>query len=340
VLPPTPALVNANGLSFEVVTAGDPASDRLALLLHGFPEHAFSWRHQLPLFAQLGYRVWAPNQRGYGRTSKPKGAASYRIETLVADVAALIDASGARHVTLVGHDWGGLVAWEFAARRARPLERLVILNVPHPMRFREELARNPAQRRRSLYAGFFQLPWLPEWFFRRRGAAAIERAFRGMAIDKSRFPDDVLEVYKQNILQPGAATAMLNWYRAAGRHFGKLGAQRAEGERSHDSVLGAQRAEGERSHDSVLGAQRAEGERSHDSVLGAKRGEAVPIIETPTLLIWGEEDAALGKETTFGTERYVKDLTIRYLPRVSHWVQQEAPEAVNEILAAWLGERT
>ena len=309
-LPPTPALVNANGLSFEVVTAGDPASDRLALLLHGFPEHAFSWRHQLPLFAQLGYRVWAPNQRGYGRTSKPKGAASYRIETLVADVAALIDASGARHVTLVGHDWGGLVAWEFAARRARPLERLVILNVPHPMRFREELARNPAQRRRSLYAGFFQLPWLPEWFFRRRGAAAIERAFRGMAIDKSRFPDDVLEVYKQNILQPGAATAMLNWYRAAGRHFGKLGAQRAEGERSHDSVL------------------------------GAKRGEAVPIIETPTLLIWGEEDAALGKETTFGTERYVKDLTIRYLPRVSHWVQQEAPEAVNEILAAWLGERT
>jgi pimeloyl-ACP methyl ester carboxylesterase len=290
---PTTTLVSANGLSFEVFTAGDPASERLALLLHGFPEHAYAWRHQLPLLARLGYRVWAPNQRGYGRSSKPKGVASYRIEHLLADVAGLIDAAGQRRVTLVAHDWGGLVAWEFAARRVRPLERLVIMNVPHPMRFREELARNPAQRRRSLYASFFQLPWLPEWFFRRRGAAAIEQAFRGMAIDKSRFPDDVLAVFRENVLQPGAITAMLNWYRAAGRHFGALGAQGAA---------------------------------------------PYPVIETPTLLIWGEEDVALGKETTVGTEHWVKDLTVRYLPRVSHWVQQEAPEAVNEILERWLGE--
>ena len=291
---PTGIRVEANGLSFEVYTAGDPASDRLALLLHGFPEHALSWRHQLPLFAKLGYRVWAPNQRGYGQSAKPKGVASYRIDLLVADVAGLIDASGARRVTLVGHDWGGLVAWEFAARRVRPLERLVIMNVPHPMRFREELARNRAQRRRSLYAAFFQLPWLPEWLLRRKGAALIERAFRGMAIDKSRFPDDVLDVYKRNVLQPGAATAMLNWYRAAGRSFGRLGGQ----------------------------------------------GAAYPIIETPTLLVWGEEDSALGKETSLGTERYVKELTVRYLPSVSHWVQQEAPEAVNGILEAWLGAPT
>jgi pimeloyl-ACP methyl ester carboxylesterase len=287
---PDPILqrVKANGLEFEVLTAGDPTSERLALLLHGFPEHAFSWRHQLPLFARLGYRVWAPNQRGYGKSSKPKGVASYRIEHLMADVAGLIDAAGARHVTLVAHDWGGLVAWEFAARRVRPLERLVIMNVPHPMRLREELRTNPAQRRRSAYAVFFQLPWLPEWYFERRGAAAIEQAFRGMAVDKSRFPDDVLAVFKQNVLEPGAITAMLNWYRAAGRRFGGLGAQ----------------------------------------------GEAAyPVIETPTLLIWGEEDAALGKETTFGTERFVKDLTVRYLPGVSHWVQQEAPEAVNGILS-------
>jgi pimeloyl-ACP methyl ester carboxylesterase len=282
--------VKANGLSFEVHTAGDPASDRLALLLHGFPEHAFSWRHQLPLFAKLGYRVWAPNQRGYGGSDKPRGVANYRIDALVSDVAGLIDASGARRVTLVGHDWGGLVAWELAARRARPLDHLVIMNVPHPARFREELARNPAQRRRSLYALFFQLPWLPEWLMRRNGAALIDEAFRGMAIDKSRFPDDALAVYRRNVLQPGAATAMLNWYRAAGRRFGALGREQRP-------------------------------------------------IETPTLLIWGEEDTALGKETTFGTDRYVKDLTVRYLPGVSHWVQQEAPEAVNEILAEWLGAR-
>jgi pimeloyl-ACP methyl ester carboxylesterase len=284
--------VAANGLSFEVQTAGDPRSDRLALLLHGFPEHAFSWRHQLPLFAKLGYRVWAPNQRGYGKSSRPKGVASYHIDELVADVAGLIDASGTRRATLVGHDWGGLVAWELALRRVRPLERLVILNVPHPVRFREELASNRTQRRRSLYATFFQLPWLPEQLFRRNGAAAIAQAFRSMAIDKSRFPDDALAVFQQNALQPGALTAMLNWYRANGRRFGALG-----------------------------------------------RTAPTPnqLIETPTLLIWGEADTALGKETSFGTERYVKDLTVRYLPGVSHWVQQEAPEAVNALLEAWLG---
>jgi len=286
---PAIEFVETNGQRFEVWTAGDPASERLALLLHGFPEHAFSWRHQLPLFARLGYRVWAPNQRGYGKSSKPQGVASYRIEALVADVAGLVAASGARQVTLVGHDWGGLVAWEYAARRAGPLDQLVILNVPHPARFREELATNRAQRRRSFYAVLFQLPWLPEWFFRRGGAAVIGRSFRDMAIDKARFPDEVLAVFRENALQPGALTAMLNWYRAAGRHFGRL-------------------------------------------------GTASPI-ETPTLLLWGEEDRALGKETTYGTERYVKDLTVRYLPRVSHWVQQEAPEAVNERIEAWLAPR-
>jgi pimeloyl-ACP methyl ester carboxylesterase len=279
---PAIRFVETNGQRLEVWTGGAAESDRLALLLHGFPEHAFSWRHQIPLFAKLGYRVWAPNQRGYGKSSRPKGVASYRIEELVADVAGLIDAAGARHVTLVGHDWGGLVAWEFAARRARPLERLVIMNVPHPMRFREELVSNRAQRRRSFYAVLFQLPWLPEWLFRRNGAAAIDRAFLGMAIDPSRFPDGVLAVFRENVRAPGAATAMLNWYRAAGPRFGRLGAQ---------------------------------------------RGESYPVIETPTLLIWGEEDRALGKETTLGTERFVKDLTVRYLPRVSHWVQQEAPSA-------------
>jgi pimeloyl-ACP methyl ester carboxylesterase len=283
--------IAANGQELEVFTAGDPASDRLALLLHGFPEHAYSWRYQIPFLAKRGYRVWAPNQRGYGNSSRPRGRAHYAIDELVADVAGLVDAAGTRDVTLMGHDWGGLVAWEFAARRARALERLVILNVPHPERFREELRTNRAQRRRSLYALLFQLPVLPEWFFRRRDAAAIAEAFRGMAIDKSRFPEKVLRVYRDSALQPGALTAMLNWYRANGPRFRRLGAQ----------------------------------------------GDApYPLIETPTLLIWGEADTALGKETTTGTERFVKTLDIEYLPEVSHWVQQEAPERVNEILAAWL----
>lgn len=283
-------LIQAGPLRFEVATAGDPRSRKLALLLHGFPECAFSWRHQLPFLAERGYRVWAPNQRGYGNSPMPRGVAAYRVEELVGDVANLIDASGASEVLLAGHDWGALVAWEFAMRRPRPIERLAIFNVPHPARFREEIRHNKRQRRRSRYVASFQLPWLPEWLLRRRGAALIDRAFRGTAVDPSRFPDEVLAVYRANALRPGGATAMLNWYRAAGRSFLAASAD-------------------------------------------------VPPIEVPTLVVWGEEDGALGKELSFGTDRYVKDLTLRYLPRVSHWVQQEAPERVNEIWGAWLDGR-
>ena len=282
--------IEAGGLRFEVATAGDPASPKLALLLHGFPECAFSWREQMTFLAERGYRVWAPNQRGYGNSPMPRGVKSYAVDALVNDVANLIDASGAKRVHLAGHDWGAVVAWEFAMRRARPIERLAIFNVPHPAIFREQLRTNPVQRRRSLYVAFFQLPWLPELLLRRKNGALIDEAFRGMAVDKARFPDDVLAVYRANALRPGGATAMINWYRAAGRRFGDANAP-------------------------------------------------APVIEVPTLMVWGEEDTALGKELTLGTDRYVKDLTLRYLPRVSHWVQQEAPERVNEIWGAWLDGR-
>ncbi len=136
--------VAANGLRFEVDVCGH--GDRLALCLHGFPEAAFSWRYQLPLLAGLGYRVWAPNGRGYGQTTRPPNVDDYRTDRLVADVAGLIDASGARSVTLIGHDWGAAVAWFFATDRVRALERLVIMNVPHPALF----ARAAAVARSSL----------------------------------------------------------------------------------------------------------------------------------------------------------------------------------------------
>ncbi len=277
--------VDANGQRFEVATCG--TGDRLALCLHGFPEHAFSWRYQLPLLAELGYRAWAPNQRGYGATSMPARVADYDLVHLLADVAALIDASGATSVTLIGHDWGAVVAWFFAMRRLRPLERLVIMNVPHPAVFAEQFSF--AQLRRSWYIAFFQLPLVPERVLAANDAAWIARALRGMAIDRSNFSDDVLAVYRANALRPGGLTAMLNWYRALVR--GGFARQRAAG---------------------------------------------YPPIDVPVLMIWGEEDTALGKETTYGTERYVPNLTLRYLPRVSHWVQQEAPEPVNAMLRAFL----
>jgi pimeloyl-ACP methyl ester carboxylesterase len=280
--------VEAGGIRFEVYEAGDPASDRLALCLHGFPEHAYSWRHQLPLLARLGYRVWAPNQRGYGNTSRPIGVEHYAIDRLVDDVGALIDAAGCREVTLIGHDWGGVVAWMSALRKVRPIDRLVVMNLPHPRRFAEGL-RTLRQIARSWYAIFFQIPRLPEKLLTMRGGRAIDQAFLGMAVNKERFPDEVLEVYRRNALQAGAATAMVNWYRAT-----RLGG------------------------------------------LDLDDLRALPRLDTPTLLVWGEIDRALGVELTYGTDALVDDLTVRYLPHASHWVQQDAPDDVNAMLEAWL----
>ncbi len=279
--------VDANGLRFEVDTCG--TGTRLALCLHGFPEHSFSWRHQLPMLADLGYRAWAPNLRGYGLTSRPYGTDAYSIENLMADVAGLIDASGCGQTLLVAHDWGALIAWYFAMRRIRPLEKLIICNVPHPGAGRTS-GRTLAQLRRSWYVFFFQIPRLPESLLGRRDALAIADAFRGIAVEPSRFPDEVVDVYRRNASQPGALEAMINYYRAALRGGG-------------------------------FRRQSAQG---------------FPVIETPTLMVWGEEDPALGLETTRGTDDYVADLTLRYLPRVSHWVQQEQPEVVNAMMSAFI----
>jgi pimeloyl-ACP methyl ester carboxylesterase len=278
--------VEANGFRFAVDEAGE--GERLALCLHGFPESRFSWRHQLPLLARLGYRAWAPDLRGYGETEpKPQAVSAYLIDRLMEDVAALIDASGARTVTLIGHDWGAGLAWTFAANRVRPLERLVIMNVPHPAVMNAVLRRSFAQLRKSWYMFFFQLPGIPERMMTANDARAVRRAFHDMAVDKTHFTDDVLDRYARDAQRPGAMTAMINWYRAAFRLRGKL---------------------------------------------------AGPwdVIETPTLMVWGEEDAALGLELLEGTDAYVRDLTVRRLPNVSHWVQQEAPDKVNAILEEWL----
>ena len=120
--------VEANGLTFEVAEAGE--GDKLALCLHGFPEHSISWRHQLPMLADNGYTAWAPNLRGYGNSARPDSMAAYAIEDLMEDVAGLIDASGARETVLIAHDWGAVIAWYFAIRQIRPLEKLIICNVP------------------------------------------------------------------------------------------------------------------------------------------------------------------------------------------------------------------
>ena len=280
-------MISANGHPFEVVTCGE--GHRLALCLHGFPEHALSWRNQMPLLAGLGYRVWAPNQRGYGKSYRPQGVSKYRVERLIEDVAGLIDASGAKETVLIAHDWGAVVAWIFAARQIRPLDALIIMNVPHPQCYMERLFRS-SQIFRSWYIYFFQLPRIPEWFLTLRHAAMVERAVLRSSSKPQEFPRDLLQVFRDNASQPGAMTAMLNWYRALLRGGSAIRQLR----------------------------------------------QKFPVIITRTLMIWGEDDVALSKATTYDTHRYVSDLTLRYLPGVSHWVQQDATEAVNAMMKSFL----
>jgi pimeloyl-ACP methyl ester carboxylesterase len=217
-LPFETAFVDTGHARLECLVSGR-GNGKVAILLHGFPEAHFSWRHQIGFLTGLGYEVWAPNQRGYGGSSRPRPVAAYHVDHLVEDVAGLIDQVAAeRPVTLIAHDWGAIVAWIFAIDRKRALERLVICNVPHPARFAEELRRPGSdQLRRSWYVFFFQLPWLPEALMRLGRASAIGRAFTGMAKDQTHFGADVIEAYRANALLPGALTAMVNWYRANAR---------------------------------------------------------------------------------------------------------------------------
>ena len=279
--------VTVNGIRLEVDRCGDQTSRRLALCLHGFPEHAVSWRFQMPMLAELGFKVWAPNLRGYGNSSIPPDMQDYSLENLMADVAGLIDAADCDEVTLIAHDWGAVIAWYFSMREIRPLKRLIICNVPHPAAM--QAAMGWEQLKKSWYAMFFQIPGLPEWALHRRDVD-----FGGMMRDSSpapeNYPDDVMRIYNENGRRPGGIAAMVNYYRALIR--GK-------------------------------GADR-------------QRQQGTPVIRTPTLMIWGEDDVALTKETTYGTEQWVEDFTIRYLPRISHWVQQDAPEEVNAMMTAFI----
>jgi len=212
--------IEANGQTFEVATAG--TGNKLALCLHGFPELHYSWRFQMPLLAKMGYRVWAPNMRGYGGTSKPEGIENYALDHLTQDVAALIDASGSDEVTLFAHDWGAIVAWAFAIRKIRPLKRLVIMNVPHPEVGRREI-RHWRQLKRSWYIFFFQIPRLPEWLLSRNNGDPIKNAFAKMAVDQTNFTDEALDHYAKAATRPGSINAMINYYRALLRHDFDIG---------------------------------------------------------------------------------------------------------------------
>jgi epoxide hydrolase 4 len=203
--------VDVGRLALHVVSAGSGAA---VLLLHGFPEFWYSWRHQMPALLQAGYRVLVPDLPGYNFSDKPRGVSAFRGQLLVEDIAGLVRSQANGKVRVVGHDWGGALAWALAGLHPELVERLVILNAPHPNLFGKAL-RRPKQLARLWYMFFFQLPVLPERRMSKR--SSIARALRGSAKVKGAFTDEDVARYVEAFRRPGAATASIDYYRAAFR---------------------------------------------------------------------------------------------------------------------------
>ncbi len=211
-----PATPGHDAIRLRVVEAG-PEDGPLVVLLHGFPEFWYSWRRQIGPLADAGYRVIAPDLRGYGDSDKPDGVASFGMEHLVADVVRLVRWAGREKAHVVGHDWGAVIAWMVANDHPEVVERLAILNVPHPKVMLKGLRSDPGQMWRSWYILFFQLPWLPEAILRRRRGSAIRMMLKREPTRKDAFTPEDIEKYVDAMLKPGAARSSVSYYRAAVR---------------------------------------------------------------------------------------------------------------------------
>jgi epoxide hydrolase 4 len=276
--------IATNNIKLHCVTQG---SGPLMLMLHGFPDFWYSWRHQIPEFAS-DYKVVAVDLRGYNDSDKPKDKSAYVMAEFVQDIKGIIQGFGYKSCVLVAHDWGGAIAWSFAYAYPEMVDKLIVMNIPHPAKFAEGL-RTRQQLLKSWYIFLFQLPFLPEFLIKLGDYRAISAALEGMAVDKSSFTPSDIQAYKDAAAKPGALTATINYYRNIGRGF-------------------------------VDRPQRE-------------------ILEVPTLMIWGESDAALGKELTYGTADYVRDFQIHYVPNCSHWVHQEQPQLVNRYIRDFLASK-
>ncbi|MGK6318070.1 alpha/beta fold hydrolase [Sphingomonas sp. DT-204] len=280
------------GVELDVQVAGDPAHPAI-ILLHGFPESHRTWRHQVPALA-ADHFVLAPDQRGYARSSKPEGVENYTPDKPVADLIALADHFGIERFTLVGHDWGGAIAWMAALQNPTRIERLIIVNAPHPFVFQKLMFDDPAQREASQYIRAFRNPELEKHIDAIGLSAFFDGSFmRHTDFDKVR---DEKPVYLAQWAEPGAMTAMLNWYRAS-------------------SI--------------VVPAMDETPERP------AFLDAPFPPIQQPTLVIWGTGDKALLPSNLDGLDALVPKLTLAKVD-AGHFVPWEAPEAVTSVMRAWL----
>ena len=266
--------------------------DRLILLLHGFPECWYSWRHQLRVLGDR-FHVVAPDMRGYNLSDKPPRVEDYRIEKLVDDVTGLIRHFGQRQAIVVGHDWGAAIAWATALRHPEYVSRLVAMQVPPPAAWRRNMTLRQALR--SWYMLFFQLPFLPEWFISLRDFASVERSFKDTPGRIGAFSDRDIAVYKKALKEPNALTSAINYYRANVR--------------------------------ALFFPDRKESEDLTDD-----------RVRVPTLLLYGERDRYIVPETLRDVGRFV-DAPYREarFKKYGHWIQNEAPDEVNEAITRFLG---
>ncbi len=292
---PTDAYADVNGVRLHYVREG---RGPLLLFLHGFPEFWYAWKDQLAEFGR-DHLVVAPDMRGYNLSSRPADLDAYRIEHLVEDVRAL--AASLRHprFTLVGHDWGGAVAWAFALAHPDLLDRLVIVNMAHPVVFLRELAENPVQQKASTYITWFRRPDSAEKLLE-NDCARLVRMTLGDLLERGLVSADDRRRYLEAWTKPGAVDAGLNYYRAA-----RLGPPTPE-----EPVV----------------AGRMTVDPAH------------AVVSVPTLVIWGERDEALPPGNLDGLERYVPRMTLERIPDAGHWVVHEQPALVNRYIREFLDQ--
>jgi pimeloyl-ACP methyl ester carboxylesterase len=290
------SFADVNGVRLHYASAGAAAGgSKLIIFLHGFPEFWYAWREQLIEFGRDYFAV-APDMRGYNLSSKPTEVEQYGIRQLVGDVQALIAHLGAKSCVLVGHDWGGVVAW--AAGMACPdvVEKLVIINAPHPGIFQRELTQNPAQQHASQYMLLLQT--LPaEAMMSANNFELMQKEILGQGLRQGYFTEADRLAYLEAWSQPGALAAGLNYYRAA-----KIGPP--TGVREEDS------------------------DRPSDS--------ASLDVKPPTLVIWGERDPYLLTGNLNGLDRYVRDLRVERVPDGTHWVVHEKSALVNSLIHGFI----
>lgn len=285
------------GVELDVAIAGDPAAPPV-ILLHGFPESHRTWRHQIPALA-ADHHVIAPDQRGYARSSKPDGVAAYAPDRIVGDLMALADHLDLARFALVGHDWGGAIAWMAALGRPDRVERLAIVNAPHPYLFQRALFDSPEQRAASQYIRAFRGGL--EAHVDRIGLSAFFDASFAAHTDLARMADEKA-AYLDEWSQPGAITGMLNWYRA-----------------------------------SQIIVPPTDWAPDETPPRPAFLDAPFPPVTMPTLVIWGMDDHALLPGPSLdGLDALVPELTIERLDGVGHFAPWEAPERVTAALRGWL----